>query len=245
MMKRIVIVGASSGLGYRIALDFAQRGWIVGIAARREEPLKEICATYPDNVLYERIDVTAEDASSRFLTLVEKIGGMDVVLIASGVGKQNPDLHHDIEIRTVKTNVEGFTAIIDAAYNYFKESGIAGQIAAISSVAGTKGLGMAPSYSATKRFQYIYIDALEQLSRMEGVKIKFTDIRPGFIRTPILDPNKKYPMIMTIEHAVPRIVKAILKQRRVAVIDGKWKILVALWRLIPRWLWKRLPIKNS
>lgn len=244
-MKRIIIVGASSGLGYRIALDFAQRGWIVGIAARREEPLKEICAMYPNTVFYEKIDVLTEDAPERFLSLIDKIGGMDVVLIASGVGKQNPDLFHEIELRTTKTNVVGFTQIIDTAYNYFKDKGQEGQIAAISSVAGTKGLGMAPSYSATKRFQYIYIDALEQLSKMQGVKIKFTDIRPGFIRTPILDPEKRYPMIMTMDHAVPRIVKAILKQRRVAVVDGKWRVLVALWRLIPRWMWKRLPIKNS
>lgn len=244
-MKRIIIVGASSGLGYRIALDFAQRGWIVGIAARREEPLKEICAMYPNTVFYEKIDVLTEDAPERFLSLIDKIGGMDVVLIASGVGKQNPDLLHEIELRTTKTNVVGFTQIIDTAYNYFKDKGQEGQIAAISSVAGTKGLGMAPSYSATKRFQYIYIDALEQLSKMQGVKIKFTDIRPGFIRTPILDPEKRYPMIMTMDHAVPRIVKAILKQRRVAVVDGKWRVLVALWRLIPRWMWKRLPIKNS
>lgn len=244
-MKRIIIVGASSGLGYRIALDFAQRGWIVGIAARREEPLKEICAMYPNTVFYEKIDVLTEDAPERFLLLIDKIGGMDVVLIASGVGKQNPDLFHEIELRTTKTNVVGFTQIIDTAYNYFKDKGQEGQIAAISSVAGTKGLGMAPSYSATKRFQYIYIDALEQLSKMQGVKIKFTDIRPGFIRTPILDPEKRYPMIMTMDHAVPRIVKAILKQRRVAVVDGKWRVLVALWRLIPRWMWKRLPIKNS
>lgn len=244
-MKRIIIIGASSGLGYRIALDFARRGWVVGIAARREEPLKEINAKYPDAVSYETIDVTDDDASDRFLSLIDKVGGMDVVLIASGVGKQNPDLHHDIEMRTTQTNVVGFTRIIDTAYNYFKGKGQEGQIAAISSVAGTKGLGMAPSYSATKRFQNIYIDALEQLSKMQGVKIKFTDIRPGFIRTPLLDPEKKYPMIMTMEHAVPRIVKAILKQRRVAVVDGKWRVLVALWRLIPRWLWKRLPIKNS
>lgn len=243
-MKRIIIIGASSGLGYGITEDFAQMGWKVGIAARREEPLKELCQKYPDNICYETIDVTADDAAEKMLSLINSNGGMDTLLLASGIGKQNPDLQNDIDTRTTLTNVVGFTRIVDAAFNYFKAEKKEGHIAVISSIAGTKGLGVAASYSASKRYQYIYIDALEQLAHMQGVKIKFTDIRPGFISTPLLDGVKNYPMTMTTEYAIPRITKAILKQKRIAIIDWKWAIGVALWKLIPRCLWKRLPIKN-
>ncbi len=243
-MKRIVIIGASSGLGNRIANDFAQMGWLVGVAARREEPLKELCCKYDNIACYEIIDVTADDAGERLINLVGRLGGMDTLLLASGVGKQNSDVNSEIDIATAQTNVVGFTRIIDAAFNYFKNEGREGHIAFISSVAGTKGLGIAASYSASKRYQYIYIDALEQLARMQGLKIRFTDIRPGFISTPLLDGVKNYPMIMTIDHAVPCIVKAILKKKRIAVVDWKWRLVVSLWKLIPRWLWKRLPVKN-
>lgn len=243
-MPAIIIVGASSGLGNRIADDFARRGWRVGIAARRENELKLLKEEYPDNVEYCCIDVTSVDACDRFNQLISMVGGMDVLLLASGIGKQNAPLDIDIEVKTVETNAVGFTRIIDAAYRYFRENPTRqpGQIAVISSVAGTKGMGAAASYSATKRFQYAYLTAIEQLSQIDNVKIDFTDIRPGFIRTPLLSEDGNYPMIMTIDYAVPRIVKAIMKRRRIAYIDWRWHVIVSLWRLIPRWLWVRLPI---
>lgn len=243
-MKKLIIIGASSGLGYGITEEFAKMGCKVGIAARREEPLKELYTKYPNSICYETIDVTSDDASSRFLSLIKCNGGMDTLLLASGIGKQNPSLLEDIDTNTTLTNVVGFTRIIDTAYNYFKSENKEGHIAIISSIAGTKGLGVAASYSASKRYQYIYIDALEQLAHMQGVKIKFTDIRPGFISTPLLDDKKNYPLTMSTEYAIPLITKSILKKKRVAIIDWKWTIGVALWKLIPRCIWKRLPIKN-
>jgi short-subunit dehydrogenase len=129
-----------------------------------------------------------------------------------------------------------------AAYNYFKDNKKQGQIAVVSSIAGTKGLGVSPSYSATKRYNYIYLDCLEQLSRMQNVNITFTDIRPGFVTTALLDDGQKYPMQMSVEYAAKKIFKAVKRRKRVAVIDWKYSILVLFWKLIPRWLWVRLPI---
>ena len=117
-------------------------------------------------------------------------------------------------------------------------------ISVISSIAGTKGLGVAPSYSATKRYQNIYIDALAQLSRMEKQPITFTDIRPGFVRTDLLKDGRNYPMLMSPQYAALRIANAIDRKKRRAIIDWKYAILVFLWRLIPEWLWERLPIRN-
>ncbi len=246
-MKKIIIVGASSGIGQRIAQHFAQNGWHVGIAARREEPLKILQADYPDNIVYTTIDVKSPDAIERFNHLIALNGGMDILLHASGIGKQNPELDIDNEIDTIETNALGFTRIVDSAYKYFKSqpSDHQGQIAVISSVAGTMGIGIAASYCATKRFQYTYITALEQLANIEQVNIRFTDIRPGFIDTPLLAGEKKYPMMMSIDYAVPRIIRAIISKKRVAIIDWRWHILVSLWKLIPRHIWKHLPIKTN
>ena len=119
-----------------------------------------------------------------------------------------------------------------------------GHISVISSIAGTKGLGVAPSYSATKRYQNIYIDALAQLSRMEKQPITFTDIRPGFVRTDLLKDGRNYPMLMSPQYAALRIANAIDRKKRRAIIDWRYAILVFFWRLIPEWLWEWLPIRN-
>ena len=129
------------------------------------------------------------------------------------------------------------------AYRFFKEQG-SGHLAVISSVAGTKGLGSAPAYSATKRFQNTYIDALAQLARMERLSIQFTDIRPGFVATALLK-NRKYPLLMRADSTAQHIVKALTNKKRVAIIDTRYAILVFFWQLIPRWLWERLPIRND
>ena len=133
--------------------------------------------------------------------------------------------------------------MVTAAFRYFLKQG-GGHLAVISSIAGTKGLGTAPSYSATKRFQNTYIDALEQLAHFHKVPICFTDIRPGFVATDILNGSKHYPMLMNKEDVAKLIVKGLKKKKRVCIVDWKYRILVGFWKLIPAWLWKRLPIYN-
>lgn len=242
-MKRIVITGASSGLGRRIAMAFAAKGWRVGVAARREAPLRELRDLYPGLVEYAVVDITSSEAPAQLETLVSRLGGMDIFLQAAGTGSQNLPLADDIERRTVMTNCTGFTAMVDAAFRIFA-SRPAGSprplIAAITSVAGTKGLGAAPAYSASKRYESTYLTALEQLAHIRRLPIDFCDIRPGFIATDLLDPTDRYPMLMTPDHAVPLIVRAIERRRRVAVIDCRWWWLVQGWRLIPRWIWVRV-----
>ena len=245
--QRIVIIGASSGLGKEITSQFAQMGWTIGIAARRIDAIKELQQQFPESIVaIEQIDVTSADAGEKLLSLIKNVGGIDTLLLASGIGSQNPSLEIDIELNTVKTNTLGFTHIVDTAFNYFRNRSndeTPGQIAVISSIAGTMGLGIAPSYSATKRYQRHYIDALEQLAHFEKVNVKFTDIRPGFVDTPLLNNCRKFPMLMSVEYATPRIVKAILRRKRVSIIDWRWRIVVAFWHLFPRCIWRRFPAK--
>lgn len=169
-MQKAIIIGATSGIGQEVAKILVQQGWHIGIAGRREEALHALQAIAPDRIATEQLDVTEETSVSHLHNLIEKLGGMDLFLLSSGVGHQNWDLQPDIELRTARTNVEGFTRMVTTAFNYFKEKS-SGHIAVISSIAGTKGLGIAPAYSATKRFQNTYIDALAQLARMQHLDI--------------------------------------------------------------------------
>ncbi len=240
--NRIVIVGATSGIGYEVAKLFCQQDWHVAIAGRRADRLeafrKEICA----QVVTETIDVTQPDAPERLQRLINKLGGMDLFLLSSGIGSQNRQLEASIELATVETNVKGFTQMVDYAWAYFKGQG-GGHIAVISSIAGTKGLGAAPSYSASKRFQNTYIESLSQLARMQKLPITFTDIRPGFVKTDLLK-SDHYPLLMQPDKVARQIVSALMKRKRCVIIDWRYRLLVFFWRLLPSALWERLPIHN-
>ena len=232
-MKAIVI-GASSGIGREVAILLQQRGWTVGVAARRLDRLTDFDVA-------AQIDVTANDAPERLSALIERLGGMDLYFHASGVGRQNRDLHEDIELNTVNTNGMGFVRMVGAAWRYMADHG-GGHIAVISSIAGTKGLGPAPSYSATKALQNTYIQALEQLSNSKKLGIRFTDLRPGFVDTDLLSGTHRYPLLMDKQVVARDIVKALDRHDHVRVIDFKWRLITVLWRRIPRWLWRILPL---
>ena len=243
MDKKVIIIGATSGLGREVALIYIAQGWKVGVAGRREAELEALRAAYPEQVSAQALDVTQEDAPEKLQALIEQVGGMDVFLLSSGIGKQNYTLETGLELATAATNVEGFIRMTNAAYHYFEKQGH-GHLAVISSIAGTRGLGAAAAYSATKGFQNIYMDALDQLARMQKLNIRFTDIRPGFVATPLLASSKKYPMLMDAPIVALDIVSAIEKKKRVAIIDWKFRLLVGFWRLIPKWIWLRLPVRN-
>ena len=242
-MKKIIIIGATSGIGREVAKLYIARGWQVGVAGRRTDELENLRQEAPQQVYTETIDVTQEDAPVRLQSLIDKVGGMDVFLLSSGIGKQNPTLEADIELRTASTNVTGFMRMTMTAYHFFAKQGY-GHIAAISSIAGTKGLGIAPAYSATKCFQNTYLDALDQLAHMNGLNICFTDIRPGFVATPLLK-DDSYPLLMKAPDVAAQIVKGIDRKKRTLIIDWRYRILVFFWRLIPRCIWLRLKcVKN-
>ena len=228
-------------MGQQVAKLFLERGWRLGVAARREERLMELKQLAPDRVEVQSLDVTATDAAMRLRELIDRLGGMDLFFYASGIGKQNRTLTPDIELNTVSTNGIGFTRMIGEAYRYFAEQG-RGHIAAITSIAGTKGLGPAPSYSATKAFQQNYLQALEQQANARGLDIRFTDIRPGFVDTDLLKGDFRYPMMLRPENVARQIVHAIDTHRHVKVIDWRYALLTALWHRVPKFIWRKLKL---
>ncbi len=226
-------------MGMEVAKLLLAEGNTLGVAARREDRLQALKQLAPDRVEVAPIDVTADDAAERLRELIDRMGGMDLFFYASGIGKQNRTLTPDIELATLNTNGMGFTRMIGEAYRYFAERG-EGHIAAITSIAGTKGLGPAPSYSATKAMQNVYLEALEQQANARGLNIIFTDIRPGFVDTDLLSGDFHYPMMLKPDKVARQIVAAIKGKRHVKVVDWKYAILTPLWRLVPRILWRHI-----
>lgn len=242
-MKRVIITGATSGMGLEIAKMYIASGCTVGVAGRRTELLEKIKVLAPDRVFTMEIDITRDDAPERLLSLIDKCGGMDLYFHSSGIGYNNPSLDSELELRTVQTNGAGFVRMIDAAYNYFAAKG-KGHIAAITSIAGTKGLGAAPAYSATKRFQNTYLTALKQQTAIRKVDIRITDIRPGFVHTALIE-GAKYPLQMDVKYTSRKIFEAVEAGKRIAYIDWRYAIIVFFWRLIPRFVWERWGVNSK
>ena len=250
-MKRAIIIGATSGLGREVARALASQGVVVGIAGRRVERLKELQEEFgAERVHIAEMDVTTQEATDQLDSLIAKVGNPDLLLYASGIGKQNPELTPEIELNTVATNSMGMVRLVVHFLNYVKGAASynakhKAHIAVISSVAGTKGMGSAPAYSATKSMQSTYLSALAQYVRMYDIPALFSDIRPGFVATEILNPEKHYPMLMTPTEATRHILKGLKRKKRVIIFDWKFKLLVLFWRLIPRCIWERMTfVKN-
>lgn len=258
MKKRAIVMGATSGIGQEVAKLLAANGYEVGIAGRREERLVQMAQATPGIVAHRQIDVTKEDAPTELHKLIEELGGMDLYFHSSGIGWENVSLDPDKELKTVETNAMGFVRMVSAAYNWFAEQRAdeakqraegdeqrasdkerKARIACITSIARTRGLGAAPAYSATKRMQAHYLECLSQQARMRHLNIGITDIRPGFVATDLIA-GSHFPLQLKAEDVARTIVRAIERGSEVVTIDWRYRLLVAAWQLIPRWLWVRL-----
>ena len=236
-------MGATSGIGLEVAKVLAEKGWMVGIAGRRQELLQQIQQEHQNIVATEQIDVTQAEAPKRLLALIEKLGGMDLYFHSSGIGYQNTELDMERELATIETNAVGMTRMVGAAFHYFEaHPEQRGQIAVISSIAGTKGLGAAPAYSSTKRFVNHYLECLTQLCHIRHIRhIRIHDIRPGFVRTALIS-GSNYPLQLDAAKVARHIVRGLERGRSIITIDWRYRLLVFFWRLIPRWLWVRMRI---
>lgn len=247
--KGVIIVGATSGLGRILAEAYISAGWRVGVAGRNVERLLELSNIAPDRVLMQQIDITRDDAAESLLNLVERLGGISLYIHCSGILMEEAQLSESSQLDVIETNVKGFARMVSAAYRYFRQRGAEAnehpqhfQIAAISSIAGTRGLSQLPSYSASKAFDIRYLEALRQRADAEGLSLTITDVRPGWTRTPLLSGNRSYLLEMDEMDVALRILKAIRRHRDNVVIGKRWKILTATQRLLPTCIWKRLHI---
>lgn len=228
-------MGASSGLGAELARLYRAAGCETGCAARRTDLIGPCTVS-------AAIDVNDPAAPARLDELIDRLGGMDLYIHVAGIGYDNPSLDPAREAAIAETDCVGFARMVSAAFGWFARSGRRGQIAAITSVAGTKGIGGMEAYSASKRFDSIYLQGLRQRAVSGRLPIAITDIRPGWTRTPLLRPGVRYPLLMAPGRVARLIVRAIGRRCKVAVIDWRWGALCALWRLVPDCLWRRLRV---
>ncbi len=238
-MKKAIIVGATSGIGKALATTLIQKDYHVGIAGRRLDALRSMKEQDADRIKYRQLDVQqVASIESTCNELVHELGGLDLLIIAAGIGEENRQLDFSIENNVITTNIQGFTCVADWGMNYFKAQG-QGHLVNISSIAGIRGNGLAPSYNATKAYQINYLEGLRLHACKSKASITVTDIRPGFVNTAMAKGDGLF-WVASVEKAAEQIYAGIKNRKNVVYITKRWRLVGYVLKAIPFSLLKRL-----
>lgn len=235
--KKVVIIGATSGIGEELSLIYASKGYRVGITGRRTELLLNIQNQFPSNIVIESFDVTGKENIIHVQSLIEKLGGMDILIYNSGYGDTSKNLEWDIENRTTQVNVNGFIEIVCFAYNYFLNQGH-GQIVGTSSIASIKGSSRAPAYAASKAFMANYLEGLYIKARNSKANLAVTDLQPGFVDTALVSGTPMF-WAATPRKAAEQIFNAIRSKKKKVYITKRWWFIAQLLKIMPNFIYRK------
>lgn len=240
MRKNTLITGASSGLGYEMALQLAEKGYNLALCARRLENLEalkaEINQKYPTaNVFIKALDVNDHDAVfDVFKQFKQDMGKLDRVIVNAGMGKGASvgTGYFHANKQTAITNFVSALAQCEAALEIFREQND-GHLVTISSISAVRGFRRALTvYAATKAG----LSCMSEGMRVDllGTPIVVSTIHPGFIRSEINEKVEKVPFIVSTDVGVRSIVKAIEKEKANAYVPGwPWEVVRRFMAIAP------------
>jgi len=235
---RIVISGASSGIGEALARHYASADTVLGLISRRRSDglsLPGESVSYP-------VDVTDAGAlATAARDFLDRFGPPDLVIANAGVsiGTVGDDIQDVEKLRRVlDVNVAGLAATLAAFAPAMREAG-RGTLVGMASVAGFRGLPGAGAYSASKAAAISWLESLRAELRGSGVSV--VCICPGYIDTPMTQVNRyRMPFLLPADEAARRIARAIAARRRLAVIPWQMAVVSTILRILPGWLYDRL-----
>jgi short-subunit dehydrogenase len=238
-MKKAVVIGASSGIGYELSKILCRDQYTVGVMARRVHLLNKLRDEMGANLIVEPIDVThAEAAGERLANLIRTMDGVDLVVISSGTGYLNKDLDWPLENEAIMTNVTGFAAVANVAMKHFIGQG-SGHLVGISSVAALRGGRESPAYNASKAFQSNYLEGLRQKVRRMGLLITITDIKPGFVDTAMAKGDGIF-WAASPGKAAAQIYRAIQRKKPHVYVTRRWRFVAWVIKAMPGSMYERL-----
>lgn len=240
-MLRVIITGASSGLGAALARAYAKHHAVLGLVARQLPRLQTLAATVGGAAVYA-VDVrngsALREAAHDFIA---RHGCPDIVIANAGVScgtltehVEDLDAFRDI----MDVNVLGAANTFQPFIDPMKAAG-AGVLVGIASVAGYRGLPGAEGYCASKAALISYLESLRV--RLRRDRIRVVTICPGYVATS-MTANNPYPMpfLLEADAAAEKIVHLIAGGAAYAVIPWQMAIVARIMRVAPNWLFDRL-----
>jgi short-subunit dehydrogenase len=235
---RIVITGASSGIGEALARHYAGRASALGLISRRPVDAR----SFSEKAVAYAVDVTDEQAlATAAQDFIRRFGAPDLVIANAGIssGTQGTDARDVAKLRKVlETNVTGLAATFAAFAPAMREAG-RGTLAGIASVAGFRGLAGNGAYCASKSAAITWMESLR--TELHGSGVSVVCVCPGYIDTPMTRVNRfRMPFLLSADEAARRIARAIAARRRLAVIPWQMALVSMVLRAMPGWLYDRL-----
>ena len=243
--KVVFLTGASSGIGEALAIAIAGKGATLGLLARREELLRDLatrCESAGAAARFFSCDVTDAVAVRRAADeLRREFGKIDILIANAGTGGNNRatrSLEPSAVKQVIDINLLGAVNSVHAVLREMLEHG-SGQLVAISSLAGIRGLPGSAAYSASKAGMTAFFESVRLDTAGKGLTV--TIIQPGFIKTPLTSGRtNKMPFLMELDDAIPMFLKAIENKQKFAAFPWQLAAVVRAGKVFPAWLYDRV-----
>ncbi len=241
--RRVIIVGASSGIGESIAKRLSSEGASVALVARRKDELervreglvhRETAHVYPHDV------VSFDETPDLFARIVKELGGLDLLVYAAGVMPKLEEGEYSFakDRQMIEVNLLGAMAWMNPAAAHF-EAQRGGTILGISSIAGERGRRGNPAYCTSKAALTTYLESLRNRSARYGVNV--VTIKPGFVDTRMTRGMKGLLWLISSDQAADTsLAIAHDTSGPESFVPARWWLVAFVIRMIPSFIFRRL-----
>jgi NAD(P)-dependent dehydrogenase (short-subunit alcohol dehydrogenase family) len=231
-----MITGASSGIGRALALELAARGERLALISRREEALESVAAQVESRggvPLVLACDVRdPEQVAWAAAETGQRFGRIDLAILSAGIGGPTdaPNFAAAPFAQLVTTNLLGVAYFLEVLIPVMRQQG-GGTIAALSSLAGDRGMPGSAGYCATKAALSTLCDGMRAQLQARGIRL--VTVEPGYIRTPMTAHNGRMPFLMEVDEAARLILRRLDRGDRVIRFPLPASLFMRVMSLLP------------
>ncbi len=243
MKKKIIVIGASSGIGAELAKELLQEGNSVGLVARRKEKLEIVANSIQTGkaFVYSHDVTSFNEVPNLFQKIIQDLSGLDEIYFASGILERVgiDEFNTEKDLRMMNTNILGAIAWLNEAAKFFQAQA-KGKIIGISSIAGDRGRIGNPVYNTSKAALNTYLEALRNRLSRKGITV--VTVKPGFIDTDMTKGMSGLFWLISANKAAKIILSAVKKNKEIIYVPARWALVAFVIKNIPSFIFKRLNI---